>query len=177
MACTAHAPPRGSLRWQVEGWQAIPAADLTPGDECLQCVLAPSVRRGDFDAVAADLRRVASRSHSPLTVINQYIESLPLPILVADQAGNYVGANFEAYALTGFSRKELLNCSVADLTPPADLSDEERLWKAFVRSDGQSGVYTLRCKDGRTLRVRYDAFTNIADGFHISFLTAPAPAS
>ncbi len=103
---------------------------------------------------------------------------MAIPILVADTAGNYVGANFEAYALTGFSRRELLQRSVADLTPPADRSDEERLWNAFVRADGQSGIYALRRKDGTTLRVRYDAYTNIADGFHISFLTAaPAPAS
>ena len=129
----------------------------------------------DIDAAVAHLRKLAAGA-SPLRSVNTYLSSLPRAALVADDGGHYIGANESACVLTGLSREELLQRSVADLTPPEDMAVEEILWNAFVRVNHQQGVYALLCKDGRIAVVEYDAYANIGPGIHVSFLVArPEP--
>jgi PAS domain S-box-containing protein len=106
-----------------------------------------------------------------MRVLSGYLGRLPLPALVVDDAGSYIGANAAALALTGFSRAELMRRSLTDLTAPRDAHVEERLWRSFVRSNHQRGSYALRQKSGAIIQVRYEAYTNIAPGVHVSFLT------
>jgi PAS domain S-box-containing protein len=124
-----------------------------------------------LESLVDEMRRNASSSRSPQRVVSGYIARSPIPALVADDSGAYVDANAAALALTGFTRAELMRRTVADLTAPSDAPVEERLWRSFLRSDHQRGTYALRRKDGETIQVDYDAYTAIAPGVHVSFLT------
>jgi len=125
----------------------------------------------DLDSLVDEMRTKAMTSSTPVGVVYGYIARWPTAALVADDAGYYVAANAAALALTGFSREELLERSVSDLTAPGDAAVEERLWNSFVRSDRQRGSYSLRRKDGSIVHVRYEAYASVAPGVHVSFLT------
>jgi PAS domain S-box-containing protein len=124
-----------------------------------------------LDALVEEMRRHASVSRTPARVVSGYIARSPIPALVADDAGCYIGANAAAVAMTGYTRAELMRRTVADLTAPADAGIEERLWRSFMRSDHQRGSYALQRKNGTVIQVRYDAYAGIAPGMHVSFLT------
>jgi PAS domain-containing protein len=125
----------------------------------------------DLDSLVDEMRTKAGTSRTPVRVVSGYIARSTMAALVADDGGYYVAANEAALALTGFSREELLERSVSDLTAAGDAAVEERLWNSFVRSDHQRGSYSLRRKDGSTAHVLYDAYANVAPGVHVSFLT------
>src|SRR5262249_50649271 len=91
-------------------------------------------------------------------------------VLIADDQGRYLAANDRACALTGYSRAELLQKSIAGLTAPNEMARYERLWDAFMGSTKQYGVYNLVRKDGTLVKGRYVSFTNRAPGTHISFI-------
>ena len=175
VACVKHVPDAASARWHAEGWREIAAKDHRcvryQCQHCERTPLRPLEDVGRFDDVVTHFRDLVAAGHSPLRVVAEYIARIPVPSLVADDAGFYIAANEAACALTGFSNQELLRSCVADLTPPEGIPIEERLWNAFVRADYQHGAYALRCKDGSIVRVHYDAYTNIGPGVHISFLT------
>ena len=125
-----------------------------------------------LDALVDEMRRNANASRTPARVVSGYIARSPIPVLVADDAGCYIGANAAALAMTGYTRAELMRRSVADLTAPADAGGiEERLWRSFMRSDHQRGSYALQRKNGTVIHVQYDAYASIAPGIHVSFLT------
>ena len=124
-----------------------------------------------LDALVDEIRRHARNSLAPQRVVSGYIARSPIPALVADDSGAYIGVNAAAVALTGFTRAELLRRTVTDLTAPADAPVEERLWRSFLRSHHQRGSYALRRKDGEIIQVHYDAYTGIAPGLHLSFVT------
>ncbi len=175
VACEAHAPDAATDRWRAEGWRAIRPNEARRGRyQCQHCSRRPLRSHHDashFDGVVRALRHLVAASHSPLSVVRQDIARMHVPALAVDDGGSYIAANDAACVLTGFSLHELLRSSIADLTPPEQLEVEQRLWNAFVRTDHQRGAYVLKCKDGTNVRVHYDAYTNIAPGVHVSFLT------
>ncbi len=91
--------------------------------------------------------------------------------LVADDRGNYVEVNDEAVRVLGYSREELLQMSVWDLTPGARELDGLAMWQDFIRSGEQSGEYVMKTKGGALLKLYYRARANIAPGRHESILT------
>jgi PAS domain S-box-containing protein len=124
----------------------------------------------NLDAFVDAIRSQTAGRTVPLRVINGYIARSPFAVLLADDAGCYVAANDAACELTGFSREELLQRSVADLTAPRDAAVTERLWNSFVRADHQRGAYAILRKDGVVVPVLYDAYADVAAGVHVSFL-------
>jgi PAS domain S-box-containing protein len=89
-------------------------------------------------------------------------------LLVADNHGRYVWANDATARLLGYSRPSLLRMSVWDITPPASETDVEPLWRAFLRSRSQSGVYPVRCQSGRRQLMYYYAEPRLVAGLHVS---------
>jgi PAS domain S-box-containing protein len=78
-------------------------------------------------------------------------------VLYADGEGRYVDANEAALALLGYTREELVARRVADVmvSTPSGVSDQ---WVRYQRQRSWSGEdVTLRCKDGRPIRVRIHA--------------------
>ena len=91
-------------------------------------------------------------------------------VLVADDSGRFVDATEGALALLGYSRAELLELSIWDLTPGMAMIDGLLLWQAFVRAGDQSGEYALRTRSGRVVRLGYEATVDPAGHRHISRL-------
>jgi PAS domain S-box-containing protein len=129
------------------------------------------VDAADLDRLVDEIRSHATASGSPLRVVNSYIARSAIPALAADDAGYYVAANDAACKLTGFTRVELLQRSVADVTAPRDAAVAERLWNSFIRADHQRGTYALLRKNGTVVLVDYNAYSSVAAGIHLSFLT------
>ena len=73
--------------------------------------------------------------------------------LVADDGGYYVAANEAALALTGFSREELLERSVSDLTAAGDAA-VERAPLEFVRQIGSPAGLVFAAAEGWLHRAR-----------------------
>ena len=91
-------------------------------------------------------------------------------VLVTDKHSRYVAANPAALALTGYTRGELLKLGVWSLAPEPDERDVEALWRGFLDSGEQRGVFKLRRKSGRIVNTHYVAATNVLPGIHISVL-------
>jgi len=100
------------------------------------------------------------------------LSDVPVAMLVADNRGRYVEANAAALFLTGYERKELLRCSVWDLTPATRRATGKALWRAFLAREQMAGRYLLRRKSGRIVEARYVAIANVLPGLHVSALAA-----
>jgi PAS domain S-box-containing protein len=101
--------------------------------------------------------------------INSALAS-PEATLVADDEGRYVAANEAACRLLGYTREELLQLSVWDLTPDPHEVEGLILWKEFIEIGAQAGGYWLKRKDGSPIEVAYQAQASIAPGRHVSRL-------
>jgi PAS domain S-box-containing protein len=104
----------------------------------------------------------------------QRLADVPVAMLVANNQGRYVDANAAAVFLTGYQRRELLRCSVWDLTPASRLGTGEALWRAFLSRGRMAGRYQLRRKSGRIVHARYVAIANVLPGLHVSALATAA---
>jgi len=80
----------------------------------------------------------------------------PDATLVADDQGRYVAANDAACRLLGYTREELLQLSVWDLTPDPHEVEGLILWKEFIEIGAQAGVYWLKRKDGSPILLKRD---------------------
>lgn len=78
-------------------------------------------------------------------------------MLVADDDARYVDANPQAEVLTGYTREELLQLRVMDLTPDTVLERGRPVYQEFLRQGQMSGEYTLRRKDGSLVPIEYAA--------------------
>lgn len=121
----------------------------------------------DFENLRRELDGVSSR----VSQLRQRLDAVPAAVLIVDDTGRYVAANVQACTLTGFSRDELLQKSISDLTAPTEIPVFQPLWDAFLRTTRQHGLYALRCNDHSVVPVEYRAYSDLAPGLHISFLT------
>ena len=126
---------------------------------------------GDVRAGCGTASRGAAGDAARLDYIAPALEHIAASVLIVDDTGRYVAVNKKACELTGYSRAELLHKAVVDLTPPHAMDAYERLWDSFVRTMKQHGFYKIKRKDGSVLDVKYCAYTDLAPGIHISFMT------
>jgi PAS domain S-box-containing protein len=106
-----------------------------------------------------------------MTTLQESLETLPVSALAADNTGRYVAVNSHATTLTGYSRGELMQMSVKDLTPAMRQDDSGELWHRFIQAGAQSGDYMLERRDGASVNVHYAAYASVAPGVHVSLLT------
>jgi len=78
--------------------------------------------------------------------------------------------NVAATTLTGYTRSELLQMSVWDLTPKPHTANGITAWAAFLRTGEQSGTYTVRRKDVTVVRAAYFATAHVLPHLHLSAL-------
>jgi PAS domain S-box-containing protein len=85
------------------------------------------------------------------SILGEAVDHGPAAVFVADEEGCYVAANQAACALLGYTREELLELRVTDVT------DTTGKWDEMRREGNVSGISTLRRKDGSTVDFRYVA--------------------
>jgi PAS domain S-box-containing protein len=123
-------------------------------------------------------RRLRGLPHAAMiAALQESLDEFGVSALAADNTGRYVAANAHASALTGYSRAELLQMSVKDLTPAMRQDASGELWRNFIQTGAQAGDYDLERKDGVPVRVHYAAYASVAPGVHVSLLTPHDMAS
>jgi len=90
--------------------------------------------------------------------------------LLADDQARYVDANPAACKLTGYSRDELLQMSIWNLTPALNREIGQQMWAEFIELGQQGGEYTLAGKDGIRVEIEFRATANILPGLHLSII-------
>jgi PAS domain S-box-containing protein len=97
-------------------------------------------------------------------------------LLVADDSGRFCEVNDAAVSLLKYSKPELMQRHVWDITVGAQQKEARLLWNEFIKEGRQTGVYQVRRSDGRQVTVQYEATANIQPGRHISILLPVAGA-
>jgi len=137
--------------------------DDTSLRSALRQLAAEADKLGGSDATAAGLARL--------------IAPLETAVFVADSRGRFVAANAAATELTGYAIAELLELSVAQITPSADERESETLWRVFLQQQQQRGNFQLLRKDGGVIAAEYAAMTDMLPGLHVSIVRVRTPAS
>ena len=111
------------------------------------------------------------------------VEKPAAATLVADDRGRYVDCDDAACELLGYTRDELLQMSVWQLTPNGHEVDGLVMWQEFLKLGVQAGIYWLVRKDRSLVEVEYRAVANARPEGHVSWLRKmdlgrePFPAS
>jgi PAS domain S-box-containing protein len=126
--------------------------------------LAAMRSRGEFgSSTSTDARYAAAFNHA--------LDGM----LIANDLGEYVDANPAACRMVGYSREELMQLSVRDLTPEPQRAQFAELWAEFLTAQTMSGEYSLRTKSGTIIVVAFRAVANILPGQHLSVLHPKHP--
>lgn len=91
-------------------------------------------------------------------------------ILLADDGGRYLDANPSACNLLGYTRQEMLNLSITDITPEPYRHLVPQAWSEFLALGSMSGEYSVRHRQGTQIPVEFRAVANIQPGEHLSIL-------
>jgi len=97
-------------------------------------------------------------------------ENTPDPILIANDAGEYVGANEAACDLFGASLDELLGARVEDFVEPAERHQTRLAWEVFLEQGEQEGEFPLYRPDGEMRNLEFKAKAGFLPGRHLSVL-------
>ncbi len=127
--------------------------------------LITEVERQQKSLAGAEL--LLAESHSRLQALFDHSQDA---ILLANDQGRYIDVNPAASALTGYSREELLQLSVWDLTPATNQAEGEELWRQFLTAGKGEGNYAIQGKDGRLVETEFRAVANIVPGLHLSII-------
>ncbi|MCC7573742.1 MAG: PAS domain S-box protein [Candidatus Methanofastidiosum sp.] len=88
-------------------------------------------------------------------------------ILLVDDKSRFVDANLSAFNLLGYTKSELINMGVEDLTPKEYIEHGKKLREEFLEKGNQKGEYILLKKDKEEINVEYRGFANIVPGLHL----------
>ncbi len=91
-------------------------------------------------------------------------------ILIADDAARYVSVNRAACELLGYTREELLERGVSDITPESQRALVPQAWHEFLKCGTMTGEYSVRKRTGEIIPVEFRAVANILPGEHLSVL-------
>jgi PAS domain S-box-containing protein len=128
--------------------------------------------------IQAPLRWATAEGWTAVAVLDGLVRDLPVGALIANDHGRYVGANPAACALTRYTKVELLQRSVWQLTPDTSQREFEVLWRAFLGLGGeQSGEYRFVAKGDTIFSAAYVARAHVLPGLHVSLFLWQAPDS
>lgn len=121
-------------------------------------------------AVHGSRARPETATRQRAEVVLGHLSKIKAALLIANSRGRYIVVNPAAARLTGYSRDELLQLSVWDLTPSMKQSLGRRLWREFLKRGRMRGDYVLRRKTGRLVHAHYLAVADVLPGIHVSLL-------
>lgn len=141
-----------------EPWQRL---QLSGGDEFSLLARAFNQLLGQQQKDVAALRESEARYRS---LFDNSMDGL----LSADDQGNYVDANPAVCELLGYSRDELLQLNIRDITQPEFRDQFPDTWRNFLNAGRTKGEYTVICKDGSLRIVEFRAVAHVQPGLHLS---------
>src|SRR5215208_4326136 len=110
------------------------------------------------------------RLHESERQFRSLFENTPDPILIANDAGEYVGANDAACELFGVSLDEVLGAKVEDFVRPEEVHQTRLAWQAFLEQGEQEGEFPLYRPDGEMRNLEFKAKAGFLPGRHLSVL-------
>lgn len=91
--------------------------------------------------------------------------------LVADDEHRFVAVSAGVDAALGYDPTELVGRQIEDFAAPELVSATAEQWNAFLAAGRQDGTFRLRARDGRLVRVSFQARAHYpVAGFHLSRL-------
>lgn len=97
-----------------------------------------------------------------------YIDKAPIGIFITNKKGEYIDVNKTACLLTGFTRKELLNMTIDDISSP-EVLDKVRLdYNLLIKNGNLTAEYPLIDKMGKRYFVKINA-TKLREDRYIGF--------
>ncbi|MBA3425121.1 MAG: PAS domain S-box protein [Rubrobacter sp.] len=116
-------------------------------------------------------RKLAEESrHESERQFRALFESTLDAILIANDTGEYVGANDAACDLFGVSIDELLGAKVEDFARPGDELQTRLAWQAFLEEGEQQGEFPLHRPDGDVRNLEFKAKAGFLPGRHLSVI-------
>jgi PAS domain S-box-containing protein len=97
-------------------------------------------------------------------------DNSPDPQLVVDSRAKILDANPAASLLVGYSREELLNISLWDLTLPDDLAELREDWRSFLEGGVLNIEFVFLKKDGGQVNLEVRAQAHILPDIHLVVL-------
>jgi two-component system sensor histidine kinase UhpB len=134
----------------------------------------PQLQDGRVVAVLGVARNVTARVQAEEALsqsqrrLRALFENALDAIFVIDDEGRYVDANPAATDLVGYSREELLDLTIEDVTPEASRQGLFDTWLAFRKGGTYSGEYALLRKDGGVRDAEFRSVANSLPGLHFA---------
>jgi len=95
-------------------------------------------------------------------------------IILFSTEGRYVDVNPAFCTITGYSREELLDMSVGQLTRPQEIEELREIYAHFIAGEQLTGSHTFVRKDGDMVRIEYQGVPHIMPDVHLAVIR-PAP--
>lgn len=150
--------PEGGLHWYLWDFVGVTASE---GDVTeIQCM---GIDITEMVLSQAELRESEARYRS---LFDNTLDA----IFLADNSARYIYVNPAACEMLGFSKSELLEKSVWDITPLPNNEVGRQLWAEFIQDGKGAGEYNLETNHGRTLTVEYRAVANVQPNVHLSVI-------
>jgi PAS domain S-box-containing protein len=136
--------PDGSLKFVEERFRSLVAADGTPMRAIGTC------------QDITDRRAAEAALHRSEERFRQTFQSAAAGIVTTSVTGQYVDVNDAFARMLGYTRDELLQRSVRDVTHPDDVAESDRLIAELVEGTRRTAALHKRylTKDGRTIWAR-----------------------
>jgi PAS domain S-box-containing protein len=116
----------------------------------------------------APVREAVEYAREPWRNVEGLFETALDAVVVFDTSGRYIDVNPAASTLLGYTRQELVELAIVDVTPAWA---RERLRESFARflaSADVTGHAEVLCKDGTVRTVEYRAVSHMLNGVHIA---------
>ena len=95
------------------------------------------------------------------SLVGEALEHGPVAVFVVDDDGRYLAVNAYACELLGYTRAELLDLHVSDVSADPEAGADVR---ELRRADSRTGVTRLRRSDGTELEVQFRASQSTVGG-------------
>lgn len=105
------------------------------------------------------MERTMNREQDARSLVQRYLVGEAVTgtsylVLVADETMRFAAVSDAACDLLGYNRDEFLQLSVPEIVVERDAP---HLFSEFIAAGEQRGLITLRCKNGETMKMLYEA--------------------
>jgi PAS domain S-box-containing protein len=73
-----------------------------------------------------------------------------------DHTRRYISVNDSACELLGYTRQELLNMRIDDISFPSG-AHVSPMYAQFLNDGKMQGIFALKCKSGEVIRIRFES--------------------